>query len=258
MSYSISDKNKNDLDKSLVEVRIFDNLIGLLSNNHHIFIVRKSERLASALYVITGFMPSDEPVRTRLRICALEIITHSASQSEFQGSGVDRFESRCAEIITILQTAHLSGLISEMNAKLVGEEYALLAAFVRANAGKISERGHALEKSSVSDPKTLSSPIGQRGKSLLKSTDTQKGTNFKVSKSPIKGRKDIILSIFDKKESISIKDALSLIPGMSEKTIQRDILSLVADGALIKTGSRRWTTYRKAVSIGTVDRKAAP
>ena len=246
MSDSLKDENKNDSDKQLSNIRIFDNLIGLLSNNHHIFIVRKSERLASALYVITGFMPAEEPIRTRLRICALEVITHAASPNEFQGGGADRFESRCAEIVTILQTANYSGLISEMNAKLVTEEYVSLAAFVRANAGKIAEQGHTLEKSSISEPKSVSSSIRQSDKSLIRNTRIIKKTNIDSNKKYGNSRKELILGIFNKKTSISIKDAVSLIPGMSEKTIQRDLLALVAEGALLKNGSRRWTTYQKA------------
>ena len=191
-------------------------------------------------------MPSDEPIRTRLRICALEVITHSASPYELSGSGADRFESRCAEIVAILQTAHYSGLISEMNAKLVGEEYASLAVFVRENTAKISERGRLLQKSSVSAARTATDSIGQRGKSLLKNSSKSHKDFTLNTKDKSENRKNSILSIFNRKDYFSIKDAVSFIPGVSEKTIQRDILSLVSSGVLSKNGSRRWTTYRKA------------
>lgn len=245
MSDYAKDESKTDFNKKLNNIRIFDNFIGLLSNNHHIFIVRKSEKLASALYIITGFMPPEEPIRTRLRVCALEVITHSASPYEFQGGGVDRFESRCAEIVSILQIGHYSGLISEMNARLMSEEYAALAAFVRVNAGKISDRGHALEKAAISGPKSLSKSIGQKEKEHIKT----KRTNDSFDNKNSYARKNLIISLFNKKQVISIKDAVSFIPEVSEKTIQRDILALVADGTLIKSGSRRWTTYQKVPNL---------
>lgn len=241
----VKDESDKGSDKSSRNVSIFNNFVGLLSNNHHIFVVRKSERLASALYVITGFMPSEEPIRTRLRICALEVITHSASPYELQGSGAERFESRCTEIVSILQTAHYSGLISEMNAKLISEEYVSLAAFVRANTARISERGHLIAKSSVMGQNPGSSNVRQRGVGLLKDRAKFNDSSPDGKRTTLDGRKELILKVFDKKESVSIKDVVSFIPGVGEKTIQRDILSLVASGVLTKSGSRRWTTYRK-------------
>ena len=250
MSDIAKDESRNDFDKASRNVSIFDNLIGLFSNNHHVFIVRKSERLASALYIITGFMPPEEPIRTRLRICALEVITHSASPYELQGAGAEKFEFRCAEIVTILQTAHYSGLISEMNAKLVSEEYAALAAFVRENRAKISEHGQPLQKSSMSGLKSTPGSLGQKGKRLSGNFSKSIKVITENPKDKFESRKSTIMGLLNRKESISIKDVVSFIPGVSEKTIQRDILSLVASGALTKNGSRRWTTYRKAIVQG--------
>jgi hypothetical protein len=244
MSDTIKDEKSTDLDKIQPKRSIFDNLSGIISNNYHSFIVRKAERLASALYVITGFMPSEEPVRTRLRVCALDLITRSSNPGELAEGGTERFENRCTEIATILETARYAGLISEMNAKLLGEEYASLAAFVRTNAGRIADRGHALERATVSSPKTLSSPI--RHRSLLRKNTDFKRTSKGEDGNVLENRKDLILNIFNTKEKISLKDAVSLIPGVSEKTVQRDLLSLVSEGVLTKSGSRRWTTYQKA------------
>lgn len=248
MSDIVKDDSKNGSDNRASNNNVFDTILGLSSNSYHVFIVRKSERLASALYVITGFMPQEEPIRTRLRVCALEIISHSASPYDLVENGTKKFESRCAEIITILQTARYSGLISDMNAKLVGEEYASLSVFVTTHAGKIAERGHLLEKTSVSGPKGLPGPIRHKEKSLLRNSEISKRTNSPRENNSADYRKSLILKLFDKKDAISIKDAVSFIPGISEKTVQRDILALVASGTLTKNGSRRWTIYRKAAS----------
>ncbi len=246
MSDIIKDENKNDLDKKNSSTSILDNFSNLFSNSYHTFIVRKSERLASALYVITGFMPIEEPARSRLRICALELITHSANSSELAEKGSEKFESRCAEIGTILQTAQYAGLVSQMNAKLIADEYALLAVFVRSNADKIAERGLELQKSTVSEPKTVSSPIRHSNKSLLKGFQSMQRTGYRKKDESLKQRKSILLSVFNKKDKISIKDAMSFISNVSEKTIQRDLLAMVKEGILIKEGARRWTRYRKA------------
>lgn len=251
MSDSLKDDNKDVSDNPSSKYGIFDNFVSISSNNHITFVVRKSERLASALYVITGFMPPEEPARTRLRVCALEIITRSANPHELLEGGAERFESRCSEIVTILRTAHYSGLISEMNANLLGEEYTALALFVRENTEKIAERGSVLRKSTISEPRSVSGSLRQSDKNLLISGSKNKRTKKSVSESPLGSRKDLILSVFKTRYAISIKDVTSLMPQVSEKTVQRDILDLVGKGVLIKTGSRRWTTYRKAQDQGS-------
>lgn len=242
----IKDDNSDGLQNKLINTSTFNILLNSFSNPYHTFVVRKTERLASALYVVTGFIPIDEPIRNRLRVCALELITLSASPAELSEGGVQRFEARCAEIATILQTAIYAGLISPMNAKLIGEEYVSLAGFVQTHASKLREPGHELQKSSISDPKTLSSPIRHKDKSLLRNPKSSKGSNDIKNISSLKDRKSIILSVFNTKPSISLKDISSIVPSVSGKTLQRDLLSLVSQGILLKEGSRRWTIYRKA------------
>ena len=70
----------------------------------------------------------------------------------------------------------------------------------------------------------------------------------KISKSEDnKGdRKAIITKLLSKKGGLSIKDFSQAIKGCSEKTIQRELLSMVAAGVLKKEGERRWSTYSLA------------
>jgi len=57
-------------------------------------------------------------------------------------------------------------------------------------------------------------------------------------------RKEHIIAVITYKHTASIKDIVTHITGCSEKTLQRDIKELIAEGRIIKEGSRRWTTYR--------------
>jgi len=52
-----------------------------------------------------------------------------------------------------------------------------------------------------------------------------------------------ILTTLKKGERYSIKDILMHVSGVSEKTVQRDLLSLVNKGYLSKAGERRWSSY---------------
>lgn len=56
-------------------------------------------------------------------------------------------------------------------------------------------------------------------------------------------RRKIILALIKQKPSLTVKDIAKSIPHVSEKTIQRELLAMVAEGILAKRGERRWSTY---------------
>ena len=56
-------------------------------------------------------------------------------------------------------------------------------------------------------------------------------------------RRKIILAIIKQKPQLAVKDISKSIPAVSEKTIQRELLAMVEEGILKKTGERRWSTY---------------
>ena len=58
------------------------------------------------------------------------------------------------------------------------------------------------------------------------------------------GRKDTILAVLKEKGPSDIKDISGIIREVSEKTIQRELQSLIDLGKVKKTGERRWTTYQ--------------
>ncbi|MFZ2949867.1 MAG: DeoR family transcriptional regulator, partial [Desulfuromonadaceae bacterium] len=71
-------------------------------------------------------------------------------------------------------------------------------------------------------------------------------TEFKKDSSvhkPKNNRRDSILKILTKKGDVTIKDISQSISDVSEKTIQRELLSLVQSGVLKKEGEKRWSRY---------------
>jgi len=243
MSDILKDGNKNVPDKKPTTLKAIDSFRHFFSNEYHTFLVEKSERLASALYIITGFIPAEEPVRLKLRTRALDLISCSADAHGLSGMGVDTFTSRCAEIGSLLETALSAGLISHMNARLICDEYASLAHFAKEERGNIAETNNVNE--SDIQNKFLPQPTVSKSQNNDQSSSrTIKRTNGAPKKRQ-SDRRASILALFKNKNGISIKDATSSIIGCSEKTIQRELLSLVEEGVLVKEGERRWTVYRK-------------
>ncbi|MBU3668653.1 MAG: hypothetical protein FGM57_01655 [Candidatus Taylorbacteria bacterium] len=60
------------------------------------------------------------------------------------------------------------------------------------------------------------------------------------------GRQELIINTIAAKGELSIKDLEGVVKGCSEKTIQRELLALVEQGVLTKTGERRWSRYALA------------
>lgn len=243
MSDTTKDNSKRlNVSKNLAKAG-FSTLGHLISNEHHAFVVKKSERLASALYVITGFIPPEEPIRTRLRVCALDVISRSADHSSLGEAGVESFAATCIEIGVILETAKSGGLVSAMNAELIHGEYVSLASFVRENKEKISRRGLNVRESLEDEVwNTIDKGHNKRPlqtASKIRYISKNKGQNG------MSDRSSLILGLFKNKEKISIKDAIESMGGVSEKTVQRELLALVKSGVLIKEGERRWSTYKK-------------
>jgi hypothetical protein len=59
-------------------------------------------------------------------------------------------------------------------------------------------------------------------------------------------RTQSILEILKSSGSMGIKDICSNLPEYSEKMIQRELLSLVSEGKVTKTGLKRWSRYSVA------------
>jgi predicted HTH transcriptional regulator len=56
-------------------------------------------------------------------------------------------------------------------------------------------------------------------------------------------RREAILRVLQTKDNCGVKDFTDAVPDFSEKTIQRELLSLVESGLVVKLGERRWSTY---------------
>lgn len=56
-------------------------------------------------------------------------------------------------------------------------------------------------------------------------------------------RKEQIVDVLKVQGTATIGDIKKVVEGVSDKTLQRDLIALVREGILARSGSRRWTTY---------------
>lgn len=279
----MEDKNRKNLNienqssnegLNLKTVSIFQN------DTQAIFIFKKTERLASAIYLVTSFLSDNEPVKWKVRDTVTRLLSYSINLSN-QGyrnraDAMNNFTASSFEIISLLDVANISGILSSMNCKIIKfeiekiielvelRERGMNAKFLLSKSffeteesyhGDSAKFGHAGESLNEKDNAKTKDQILNR-ESVLEASSRKGLISIKdINKTSIgKGhivrdknqRYEVIINLLKKTKEISVKDVSSIVSDCSEKTIQRELLSLVDKGVLKKEGERRWSKYSLA------------
>lgn len=221
-----------------------------------IFIAHKVEKLSNALYVITKGFPDQDVIKWTMRERALRTMSFIAEikdSSVFSREHVlGRLAVELAALLGLVTLSRNAGYISDMNAQiLVGEYQRLLelaqsaesgwmAAAVGDNAQGFFPGGHTQLSGSVSGA-SVRKETTNSGRKTSNQGAVRPAAEGQVSG----GRKDQIVKLMEQGKEYSIKDIFQQVPGVSEKTIQRELLAMVELGILAKKGERRWSTYSR-------------
>ncbi|MDO8728763.1 MAG: hypothetical protein Q7K26_02605 [bacterium] len=190
----------------------------------------KPEKLASAIYLITGFFNDLEPLKWKLRTLASEFITLLVSLKERQITPLE-VRDIVLKITGLLSVAKNVGLISAENHNLMHEE---LLKYVGTIAYPADITDILKIDYSKPDIKKLEERLIVKDKSLKE---------FGAVSVKKNSRQNIIIAILKRKKEVMIKDVSPLINGCSEKTIQRELSAMVQAGILKRVGEKRWSRY---------------
>jgi hypothetical protein len=263
--------------------------VGNLHSQSILLPYTKTNKLVTALYMVTDTMEKEEPIRLKLRTLGVEILSDITSSSK---GILDNLEGKISTILSFLAIASDIRIISEMNYNILRKEFVELKLSLKElttkkhlwleefmlhqsetsteqeltlpeenpsirhpRFTKMSDNGINMSFNKGQDLRTKTGTrIGvQKGSTLLRAlsqvekfpNETQKGSTFEVIK---KQRRDIIIKIIkDKPNGASIKDIASATHDLGEmigeKTLQRELISMVKDNVLKKTGEKRWSQY---------------
>jgi len=240
------------------------------------FANKKTEKLVTALYLVTDCMEVDDALKGKLRELGVELLSDMYKLSTLnpmdKHTHISSSLACIEEIISFIEIAYTIGFISEMNTMILKKEFGVLIGELRSLEKGDKHFTFALDEQMFSLP-VLPDNIARQdlaGKNMIK----DKRTNFNnmsftnsVSRHPLnqtpivknhfhsvsdkQDRTDKILSLVkDNKISstgeagVSIKDISIAFTDCSEKTIQRELNSLVSKGQIKKTGSKRWSRYQ--------------
>jgi hypothetical protein len=230
----------------------------------------KTNKLITALYMVTDTMEKEEPMRLKLRTLGIEILSDiNLSKTVFD-------IEKITAILSFLNIASDIRMISEMNCNILRKEFTELKESIQqftiqnnlwfeefltksplldeegAGGGNSKFVKHPMFDKKMSFNKGHPTRIGvQKGSTLMDALNKVGGGNdFGILKS--KRREEIIAIIKNKKntsgiDGASITDikngAKGTLVSCGEKTLQRELISMVKDNVLKKTGAKRWSLY---------------
>ena len=235
----------------VLEKSIFNNIFE--KDIRRVFIYKKAERLAKALHLVAPAFSESLSLRNRLDAIAIGLVDAAVLPPGVARTALSR---ELLALSSVLSIARTSGLLSAMNADLIANEARVLLQEVAIyeeprllfdEAPTLSGIAKHALKREASHPVALATPLKRHAPARTHSASAaSKGQIKDIAESPrahIKDRREAVMSVIRNKGSVSIKDISTLIRGVSEKTIQRELATLIESGVIRKQGERRWSTY---------------
>lgn len=221
------------------------------AEDYLIYIFKKTEKITAALYLVSGLLKDEEPMKWELRDKAMDLVsssfTASSSMPGDKNVVIQSIFSSALETISILNVAKVSHLISEMNHTLLVREIDNIIGLLRDRLAKSAESaGYVLSESFFRTPSLFPSGFKPDSRDSSRKENSQVGgitqgkSDAAIKKSQ---RQENIVNILKGQSDLTIKDFSKVIKDCSEKTIQRELLDLVQKGVIKREGERRWSKY---------------
>jgi hypothetical protein len=250
-----------DIEKKETNVEVLDPRLAILN---------RSYRLVAAIFVVLKIIDGEEQLKTRLKDLSLELLSLTSTIKDCESATcIKETERVSAEIVSLVEVAVMSGLVSEMNGAVLKSEFTHLTYhlnLLKTDAGVGSsaivknilkngsdEYGEGVAVLGNNVPNNqIGHKIGHENHHVTYNM-SDKTYNGHFVNEENKGkkrkelRKDLILEYIKNNKDVSIKDIIPNIKGCSEKTIQRELVTLIRENKIIRSGDRRWSKYSASV-----------
>lgn len=229
-----------DLIKGQVEQK------SLINDQYYFkYIFKKTEKIVSAVFFVLSKVQNitaDNVVRADLErrakdahSVALSLLNMEPTAASY---GMQTLVHSLVSLDSVLRIFSAMGGISTQNLEVITAEIESVQRGMRRYLGE--------DAFSVLDQQTTH--VSDR----LRASDSRTGTERRAAEpaaTPLRSpatagnRSEQILSVLKVSDGIGIKDFSAVITDCSEKTIQRELLSLIEKGLIRKEGERRWSRY---------------
>lgn len=203
------------------------------------FLRKKAEKLATATYLVTGFLSDSEPIKWQIRECGLSILSDVISVANPPMSEmahrVKSIASGIGKITSLFEIAAAAGFVSGMNLAILKEEYLSIAQTVENRKIGRPEGGYVFSKDFFQSREPAPEPVSPS----VSETETFTGDDsykrhFKkdVENVQYKTKEDREIIADEPPPRSNIPDTVSvhILPKRGEKNSRREtVLSIIKD-----------------------------
>ncbi|MDB5239195.1 MAG: seg [Candidatus Parcubacteria bacterium] len=221
------------------------------AEDYLLYVFKKTEKITAALYLVSGLLKDEEPLKWELRDRGMDLMSSSFTASSAvpgdKNIVIQSLFTAALETISLLNVARISNLISEMNHIILVREIDNIVSILRDKLAQNAENaGYVLSDSFFKTPSLFTTGFKSDTKgSAAKPSPAVESNKIKPDTSDTKKaeRQENILNLLKNQSNLTIKDFSRVIKDCSEKTIQRELIELVQKGIIKKEGERRWSRY---------------
>jgi hypothetical protein len=219
-------------------------------------VFKKTEKIISVIFYILSQINHNKDSETHIVIIKDRALkTHEVSlatlrlQTHEVSDGLVSFQYALVGLESTLRIAQAANVIPANIAhllfeQLLGIERYLTNHYFKDQGMSLTETGLLTESrnNKTSKLKPEQTAPGQRRRTVqIPAGDISSDAYFVYSQ--LQGRAERIKTVLEAKPQATIKDIAEIITDVSEKTIQRELNSLIEKGQVIREGERRWSRY---------------
>ena len=153
--------NQKDIQKTGLNSYGQNNVLDVKSlQNRHIyeFVNKKTEKLVTALYMVTDCMDTDDAIKGKLRHLGVELLSDMYNLSLLspmdKHTHISTSISHVDELLSFIEIAYTIGFISEMNTAILKKEFMVLTGELEAHLKKDKHFTFTLDEQMFSLPVT--------------------------------------------------------------------------------------------------------
>lgn len=239
--------NAGSLDNFVLDKGIFSNIFE--KDIRRVYIYKKAERLAKAIHLIGPAFTHSPALRNRVDAIAVGLVDAATLPPAAARQALSR---ELLALSSVLSIARTGGLLSPMNADLIAREAHVLLEEIASyeeprlfleEAPTLASLFKGVTTSRATPRATAVSKPAAESSASVEREEAIKDNKGHIKDIKNSDRREAILEVLRSKGPSYIKDISTVVRGVSEKTIQRELSLLIAEGLVRKSGERRWTTY---------------
>lgn len=224
--------------------------------NYYNNVFKKTEKIVSVIFYILSEIKQNQSSETHINIIKDRALkTHELSlqtlalQPHEQTTGLLDFQYSLVGLESTLKIAQMAGVVPQDIMLLFSDQIDAVLRLVN-NHYLHNDGVSVAELTETVVPKTITKsssgsyrhPSVQRQKRVSIPAGDISSDAYLVY-SQLTDRADRIKTVLEAKPAATIKDIAEVITDVSEKTIQRELNSLIEKGQVLREGERRWSRY---------------